>query len=84
MAFWYEMRVFSGEPAQPGRDGAIDELDLGRGRHHDGLALQPVARPDLDDFDAAMICHGPPLPSRRGRSARRARGDSLTPAGGAG
>ena len=39
------------ETAQPGIDQSLDELNLGGSGHDPRLALQPIARPDFDDFD---------------------------------
>jgi hypothetical protein len=41
---------------QAGIGQALDQLDLGRGRHRPRLVLQAVARADLDDADG--VCGG--------------------------
>ena len=41
-----------------------DELDLGGGREHLGLALQPIPGSDLDDLDARWIHGGGFYPQR--------------------
>src|SRR5262245_58295943 len=45
------------DAADAGLDRAPDELDLHAGRHARRLVLQAVARPDLDDLDAATLRH---------------------------
>src|SRR5688500_15666434 len=63
----------------PGVDGAANELELHRGRNRGGLVLQAVARPDLDDADAARAGHCTGLYTQRAAAISR-RGPRRVPA----
>ena len=55
----------------PGVDGAADEFELHLGGDRGRLVLQAVARPDLDDADAARIRHCDGLYTQRAAAISR-------------
>ena len=55
----------------PGVDGAADEFEFHLGGDRGRLVLQAVARPDLDDADAARIRHCDGLYTQRAAAISR-------------